>query len=167
MTFAEFPIIISLYVAAIVSTLLWGAFLIYRRFQLPSEAATVLDAQIANGDISAGIDRESFLQSYIRTETPRFANYICVTALACLLLVPLLAVIFFPAAAPFYEIAQTRGLGRAVPIFADMAGGVVQFVLIMGVCIGILFASIYTYYRRRPPSHRSVVRELEAKANER
>lgn len=167
MTLAEFPIIITLYVSAIVSTFLWGAFLVYRRFQLPAEAMTVLDAQIANGDISSGIDRDAFLDSYIRTETPRFANYICVTALACLLLLPLLAVVFFPAAAPFYEIAQTRGLGRAVPIFADMAGGVVQFVLVMSVCIGILFASIYIYYRRRPPSHRSVVRELEAKANER
>ena len=167
MTFAEFPIVISLYFGAIISMLLWGAFLIYRRFQLPKEAETIYNAQIANGDISDGIDKSGFLRSYIRTETPRFANYICVTALVCLVLVPFLAVIFFPAAAPFYEIAQTRGLGRAVPIFADMAGGVVQFVLIMGVCIAILFGVIYTYYKRRPPSHRSEIRRLEAEANER
>jgi multisubunit Na+/H+ antiporter MnhB subunit len=167
MTFSEFPVITTLYLAVLVGVLLWGVYLIFRRFQLPGEADHVHSAQVENGDISAKIDKEAFCQSYIRTEAPRFANYLCVAALICLVLVPFLAVLFFQAASPFYELAQTRGLDRTTTIFADMAGGVVQFVLVMGVCVGILFATIYTYYRRRPPSHRSVIRKLEAEANER
>lgn len=167
MTFSEFPIITTLYLAVVAGVILWGIFLVFRRFQLPAEAEKVHAAQVENGDVSAKVDKEAFLQSYVRTETPRFANYLCVTALICLVLVPFLAALFFPAASPFYEVAQTRGLDRTTTIFADMAGGVVQFVLVMAVCVGILFATIYTYYRRRPPSHRSVVRQLEAEANER
>ena len=144
-----------------------GIYLIMRRLRLPTEAESVLEAQIEQGDLSPKIDRSAFIDSYVRTETPRFAMYICGLALVSLLLLPLLTALFYPAVTPFLDAAQTPYYDRTTRIVADMAGGLVQFILIMAVIVALLFATIYLYYKRRPPSHRSVVRKLQEAANER
>lgn len=64
--------------------MLWGAYLLYQRRQIQTEAADTFESYRTDGTLEAHVGKEDYTATYMRAEGPRFGVYLFVTALVAM-----------------------------------------------------------------------------------
>ncbi len=156
-----FDIISVLYFGMFALTVLWAVVLAWRWRSLPGFAGQVYDSNTEKNLLSAKIDRDAYIASYIRTEWPRSGAFRCATAFVSLLLLPVLVSFFGRILETLWRWAGIGfgpyGLGQIVQDF-------VLILLVMGVFAGLLYLVTAYYYRTAPPTLAQEIKRLEGEA---
>ena len=137
---------------------LWGAWIIFKWRELPDYSNAVFNSMKEKGLLSDKIDREAFMEIFIRCEAPLAATYRWVAALVSLIALPLLVLGFNEA----WDLAWRMGGAVEGPMQRGYMFHVfMTFVFVMGVVVGFLYLITSHYYRNAPPSLKSEIRRLE------
>lgn len=152
--------VVFVYFAMFVPLLVWAVLLIWQFVRLPVIAGEIYDAELEQKRLEFDVSRDDYIRVYKRANGLRLGVYMFVAGAISLLLFPVLVAFMMPAAAPLHEIAATTGVDGTTIIMADMAGGLLHFLLIMGVYAIILAATIFLYHSRRPDSLNRQLRAL-------
>lgn len=154
------PIVMA-YFATFIPMGLWALLLVWQWLSLPRVAGDVYDAHDAQGRLEHNVSREEYVRAYKSANAPRLSLYLLVAGLVSLILFPILVAFMMPAASPMYEFAATRGITPIMTVSADLAGGLLHFLLIMGVYAIILIATMFVYHKRRPAGLNAQLRRIE------
>ena len=136
----------------------WAGVLAWRFYKLPEFAGEVYDSNVEKGLLNADIDRDAYIQTYVRTEWPRSAAFRCGTAFVSLAMMPILIAIF-------NRIWDSGWLAMgAVPGPFErgyMLHTFMTFIVVMAVIVGLLYVVTAFYYRTAPPTLAQEIKRLE------
>jgi hypothetical protein len=152
--------VVLIYFAMFVPLVVWAVILVWQWLQLPAVAGEIYDAEHDQGRLAFDVTRDDYMRAYRKANAPRLGLYLFVVGLFSLLIFPFLVAFMTPAATPLYEVAAMTGADSSTIVMADMAGGLLHFLLIMAVYAVILVATLFLYHKRRPDSLNRQLRAL-------
>ena len=155
MTLAEIS-----YFALLLGLIGWAAALAWRWYNLPSFAGEVYDSNVEKNLLNGDIDRDAYIESYVKSEGPRSATYRCASAFVALLALPSLVGAF-----NWMWDAVWRLTGAVEGPFERgyMLHTFMTFVFVMAVIVALLYIVTAWYYRTRPPTLADEIKRLEGK----
>lgn len=153
MTLAEIS-----YYGLLIALVLWAAGLAWRWYRLPDFAGQVYDSNVEKNLLSGDINRDAYIESYVKTEGPRSATYRCASAFVALLALPSLVTAF-----NWMWDTVWRFLGAIEGPFERgyMLHTFMTFVFVMAVIVALLYVVTAWYYRTRPPTLAEEVKRLQ------
>lgn len=154
-------IISVLYFGLLVIVLGWGAIIIWQRRRLPGFAGEVYDSNVEKNLLNSAIDRQAYIDSYVRTEWPRSGAFRCATALLCLLALPLLVSLFGDLLEMIWRVA---GIGFGPYGLGQIAQDFLLVIIIMAIYGAVLYLVTAYYYRTAPPTLAQELKRLEGEA---
>ncbi|MEL6831188.1 MAG: hypothetical protein AAFO63_13740, partial [Pseudomonadota bacterium] len=153
MTLAEIS-----YYGLLLALIAWAIGLAWRWYTLPDFAGQVYDSNVEKNLLNGNIDRDAYIESYVRTEGPRFASYRCATAFAALLALPSLVGVF-----NWGWDFGWRLMGSIEGPFERgfMLHTFMTFIFVMAVIVAALYLVTAWYYRTAPPTLAEEIKRLE------
>ncbi len=157
--------VLPLYFGMLAVALIWAASIVWRWYKLPDFAGEVYDSNVEKELLDARIDRDEYIQAYVRAEAPRLQTYQCGVALLALLTLPLLVSIFFETSLALSDWSEDNyNIAFRGRRMTGILGDFVMFIVIMAIYVGLLAGVTVFHYSRKRPSLKSEERRLTEKA---
>jgi len=156
----SFDIVSVLYFGMLAMVVGWAIILAWRWRTLPSFAAEVYDSNVEKDLLSSQINRDDYIESYVRAEWPRAGAFRCVTAFISLLLLPVLVSIFGDVLETLWRWA---GIGFGPYGIGQILQDFVLVLVVMALFAGLLYLVTGYYYRTAPPTLTQEIKRLEGK----
>ncbi len=139
----------------------WFAALFWQWRNLPGLAGEIYDSNVEKGLLSDKISRDDYIDCYTKSERPRLGLYRCVTALICLLTLPLLVGFFSNLIDAWtYQRSIWYGPADLLQIMFDFC---IFLVVMLIYGVGLYFVTRH-YYKTAPPTLKTQIKQLEQNA---
>ena len=156
----SFDIVSVMYFGMLAMVAGWAIILALRWRTLPGFAAEVYDSNVEKDLLNGKINRDDYIESYVRAEWPRAGAFRCVTAFVSLLLLPILISIFGDVLETLWRWA---GIGFGPYGIGQILQDFVLVLVVMAVFAGLLYLVTSYYYRTAPPTLTQEIKRLEGK----
>ncbi len=154
----NYLIVSILYFGMLAAVIAWAGILAWRWKTMPAFAGEVYDSNVEKNLLSAKIDRDDYIASFVRAEFPRLGVFRCATAFVSLIMLPILVSVFGNV---LETIWRWLGIGFGPYGLGQIAQDFILVMLIMAVFALMLYAVTAYYYRNVPPSLSQEIKRLE------